>query len=292
MLSSFTLCQPPPSALYPGTAMATERQIQANRTNAAKSTGPRTPAGKPASSQSSTRHNSMASTVVLHGESIGRFDELAAALTLQFDPRNSTEAFLVQTMIVARWRLLRLWGMQTAGFELEMARTAESHPSLTTGPVLAAVAFRNLADNSRVLALQLRLEAAYHREFSRALASLLKLRQTPDSGIPADPPLLVATGTWDDDSQTEPTPTSDPAAESPSSQQVAEVVPTVPAEPIPTLPASPPPVDTCRASTARAGHRPCVNVESPRHGARAAPTSPLTDLLCSSKIALEDLTMQ
>ena len=51
-----------------------------------------------------------------------RFNELAAALILQFKPRNSAETFLVQAMTVARWRLLRMWGIQTAGFQQEMAR--------------------------------------------------------------------------------------------------------------------------------------------------------------------------
>ena len=125
--------------------MATERQILANRANALKSTGPRTAAGKQRSSQNAVVHSLLSSTVVLHGESLGRYNDLAAALILQFQPRNSTESFLVQTMTAARWRLLRLWGMQTAAFELEMARTAESHPSLTTGAVLAAVTFQHLA---------------------------------------------------------------------------------------------------------------------------------------------------
>ncbi len=213
--------------------MATERQILANRANAAKSTGPITPEGKRASSQNA-RHDRIATTVVLKGESMPRFNELASALILQFQPRNSIEAFLVQTMIAARWRLFRLWGMQTAGFELEMARTLSSHPSAGTGAALAAIAFRNLADNSRVLALQLRLETAYSREFNRALALLLKSRQAPDSSVPLDPPLQIATETWDDDSQTEPNFDADPAKDPTCNEQVTPPAPRL--EPIPISP--------------------------------------------------------
>ena len=128
-----------------------------------------------------------------------RFNDLAAALSRQFQPRNSAEIFLVQAMTVARWRLLRIWGIQAAGFQQEMAR---QDPSAGSGAVLAAVTFRSLADNSRVLGLQHRSEAAYDRQYNRALAMLLKLRETPspdpDSSVPS-PPIQLATATWDDD---------------------------------------------------------------------------------------------
>jgi len=70
--------------------MATE--IRANRATAAKSTGPITPEGRRASSQYAGRHHLVSSTVVLKGESVGRFNALAAALILQFQPRNSAES--------------------------------------------------------------------------------------------------------------------------------------------------------------------------------------------------------
>jgi hypothetical protein len=76
--------------------MATERQILANRANAAKSTGPRTARGKKISSQNATVHGLVSTTVVLKGESMRRFNDLAAALILQFQPRNSAESFLVR----------------------------------------------------------------------------------------------------------------------------------------------------------------------------------------------------
>ncbi|HEY4361748.1 MAG TPA: hypothetical protein VGN17_12290 [Bryobacteraceae bacterium] len=181
--------------------MATERQILANRANALKSTGPRTGAGKQRSSQNAAVHSLVSTTVLLKGESLHRFNELASALVLQFSPRNSAESFLVhtllvQTMIAARWRLLRLWGMQTAGFQLEMARTAEFHPGLGAGAPLAAVTSQSLADHSRALALQHRLEVSYFREFNQALSQLQKLRARPDSSGP-DPDIQLDTETWE-----------------------------------------------------------------------------------------------
>ncbi len=180
--------------------MATERQIKANRANALKSTGPVTPEGKRISSKNGALPKLLSGTIVLKGESLRRFNDLAAALILQFQPRNSAEISLVQTMTAARWRLLRIWGIQTAGFEQEMAR---QDPSAGSGAVLAAATFRSLADNSRVLGLQQRFEAAYDRQYNRALAMLLKLREVPDSTAPSYPPIQLATETWDDDFQRE-----------------------------------------------------------------------------------------
>jgi hypothetical protein len=188
--------------------MATERQIQANRANALKSTGPKTPEGKNNSSKNAAIPALISSTIVLKGESIRRYNDLAAALILQFQPRNSAEVFLVQTMAAARWRLLRTWGIQTAGFELEMAKTREkSGDAAGSGAVLAAVTFRNMAENSRVLALQHRFEISYARQYNQALSMLLKLREAPDvscdAGASPQPPVQLATETWDDDFQIE-----------------------------------------------------------------------------------------
>src|SRR5579863_7314253 len=181
--------------------MATERQIQANRANAQKSTGPTTPEGKRISSQNGVLHSLVSGTVVLKGESMRRFNDLAAALMRQFQPRNSAEAALVQIMTAARWRLLRMWGIQTAGFQQEMARQDASAGS---GAVLAAATFRTMADNSRALALQHRFEAAYDRQYNQALTLLLKLRESPDPSAPSGPTIQLATETWEDDFHGEP----------------------------------------------------------------------------------------
>jgi hypothetical protein len=187
--------------------MATERQIKANRANALKSTGPVTPEGKRISSKNAALSGLLSGTVVLKRESRRRFNDLAADLMLQLQPRNSVETSLVQTMTAARWRLLRMWGIQTAAFELEMAKTREESSDADSGAILAAVTFRSLADNSRALALQHRFEAAYDRQYNRALTTLLKLRESPassiqpgpDSGVTSHPLIRLATETWDDD---------------------------------------------------------------------------------------------
>jgi hypothetical protein len=102
--------------------MATERQIQANRANAKRSTGPVTEKGKQASSQYARRHDQLSSCVVLKAESTPLFDELMDSLIEEFQPRTANEAALIETMAVARWKLMRNWIMHTALLELEVVK--------------------------------------------------------------------------------------------------------------------------------------------------------------------------
>jgi hypothetical protein len=104
--------------------MATELQIKTNRENALKSTGPKTPEGKQRSARNATRHRLLARSVVLEGEVLDRFTALLDSLKTLFEPRNCVETALVENMAVARWRQLRLWGMERAGMAEEMQKQA------------------------------------------------------------------------------------------------------------------------------------------------------------------------
>jgi hypothetical protein len=75
-----------------------------------------------------------------------------------------------------------------------MAKTREkSGDAAGSGAVLAAVTFRALANNSRVLALQHRLEVSYGRQYKQALATLPKPSEIPDSSPSSGPPIQLAT---------------------------------------------------------------------------------------------------
>jgi hypothetical protein len=87
--------------------MASDRQIQANRKNAARSTGPRTPLGKARASLNAVRHGLSAHNAVLPHEDQAAYLELQASLEAQFHPQGPVESFLVQQMASAQWRLLR-----------------------------------------------------------------------------------------------------------------------------------------------------------------------------------------
>jgi len=167
--------------------MVTERQIQANRANAQKCTG-QPPEGKRISSKNAALRGLVAGAIVLKGESMRRYNEPAAAVILQFQPRIPRKHSRSRPWPPHRWRLLRTRGTQTVGFELGLAKTREkSSDSSGSRAVLTAVTFRSMADTSRVIALLHRLEVSEGRQYYQAPAMLLKLHEIPNSAAPGFP---------------------------------------------------------------------------------------------------------
>jgi hypothetical protein len=161
--------------------MATEKQIQANRANAKRSTGPVTEEGKQASSQNARRHDQLSSCIVLKAESTPKFDDLMDSLLAEFQPQTANETALVETMAVARWKLSRNWIMHTALLEVE---TIKQDPAAGNAPVITALAFKSLADSSHSLHLLHRYEVSLDRQYSRALNNLLKVRAARNENPP------------------------------------------------------------------------------------------------------------
>ena len=88
--------------------MATIKQIDANRRNALKSTGPRTPEGKAVVALNSLRHGLRARIIVLPGEDRQEFHQLCDDLEAEWQPRSRTEQFYLEQMAVSQWKLTRL----------------------------------------------------------------------------------------------------------------------------------------------------------------------------------------
>ena len=95
--------------------MATEKQTAANRLNAQKSTGPRTPEGRAAVRLNGVTHGLTAETLVLEGESESDFKAVFDSLEAEHQPTTPTEETLVAQLAMATWRLRRVYNME-AGF--------------------------------------------------------------------------------------------------------------------------------------------------------------------------------
>ncbi len=159
--------------------MSSQRRIDSSRANGAKSRGPITPEGKRKSSANSARHGLLSQCIVLEDEVPERFHELLADLTREHNPQTETQLGLVETMAMARWRVMRLWAIEREVIEEEIDRT----PPGENGPAArAGLAFRTLADNGRVLDLLNRYESRLDRQYARALNLLMKLA-SPESPL-------------------------------------------------------------------------------------------------------------
>src|SRR5437879_5386698 len=82
-----------------------EKQQAANRANAVRSTGPRTPAGKARSAQNARSYGFTASTfAVVRLEDLNEVAHLTADLTALYQPVNSQELFALERIRLG-WRI-------------------------------------------------------------------------------------------------------------------------------------------------------------------------------------------
>ena len=106
--------------------MATEKQVQANRRNALKSTGPKTQTGKAVANKNAMRHGLLARDVVIKGEDPEAFNAMQEALVLELTPEGAIEEQLVDRIAAALWRLRRLGRVEADIFEFEAISRAHS----------------------------------------------------------------------------------------------------------------------------------------------------------------------
>jgi hypothetical protein len=204
--------------------MATLKQFEANRRNAQKSTGPKTPEGKAAVSMNSLRHGLRARTVVLPGEDLQEFQQLCDDLEVEWQPQSRTEQFYLEQMAVSQWKLVRL----EVG-EVNIFKNPDSPQNQV--PLL-----------DRFWQAQCRLERSYtrgQRELEGLQASRRNQAPQPEEAMPAPPqaeeaPSMAAAAT------AAPPPTAPPAPAAPAPAAATEVRQAVP----PVRPTPPDSLDT------------------------------------------------
>jgi hypothetical protein len=93
--------------------MPNANRIAANRANAAKSTGPRTPEGKARSSQNARKHTfTPENYAVVRLEEVHAIADLRADLVSCYQPVNSQELFAIERIALAQQSLLRLTALE------------------------------------------------------------------------------------------------------------------------------------------------------------------------------------
>src|SRR5471032_1805788 len=91
-----------------GSSMTSQAQINANRLNSQKSTGPTSPEGKAASSLNALKSGIHAASHIICGEDPAALQALTAAFLLEFQPTGPNQLALVDTLIAAEWTQRRL----------------------------------------------------------------------------------------------------------------------------------------------------------------------------------------
>jgi hypothetical protein len=193
--------------------MATQAQIDANRRNAQKSTGPTTPEGRAAVRLNALKHGLTSELLLPSPEERPNFDHLCEAFHTEYQPVGPTEESLFENLVAAKWRLSRARKSETGFFikrGLELDQTSEVYRDLPANGRLAMIVDSDSASDDTLSKIS-RYEARLERSFYKALS---ELRRAIEQREPAEP--VATKQTQSEDQPPEPTPP--PAANDPTPQ--------------------------------------------------------------------------
>src|SRR5579859_5372781 len=206
--------------------MISERQLEANRRNAAKSHGPITPEGRAAVRLNALKHGFTAAEIILPTvEEKVDFEQFRFAFEAEYKPVGPTEQVLVEDIVISRWRLNRIRKMETGFFAVELDERKEAREkyfSHLDAQAHLAQAICYDAFHTDTYGKMSRYEARFERTFYKALKELQRLQAlraaVSDSG----------NGTVSQDSVSpdpEPAPDPPPPADQASAEEPEPVAP-------------------------------------------------------------------
>jgi hypothetical protein len=171
--------------------MATPAQVQANRLNAMKSSGPTSDVGKAASRFNALKHGIDAKSLTIPGEDPAELETLAHDYHRQLCPAGPLETYFVEAIVKADWDRRRYARIEAQYLRVQFAAlvappvlpavggsskptaTAPQYP--TDAPL--GVIFGNDAKKGNVLEKLFRRQAAAERSYFRALAELRRAQR-------------------------------------------------------------------------------------------------------------------
>ena len=166
--------------------MATQAQINANRKNALKSTGPRSKEGKDAVSQNAVKHGLCANKNVIRNESQEEYKLFRDEMVADLAPAGAMEKMLAERIVSLSWRLKRAEHFQNMvidslmDYEMTICRPFFSKARREAeagdfGLLMGHVINRDFAD-SRTLDLLLMYERRIERSLYKTTEELRKLQ--------------------------------------------------------------------------------------------------------------------
>jgi len=175
------------------TLPVSEKRLAANRANAARSTGPRTPEGKARSAQNALKHGITAATIAVpeldEPDSFANLRESAVDL---YQPADQQELFAFERIALAQQAIFRCAALEAslyrAALELPADPPADSPASAPRATnQLLADSFRNQLESWK---LMLRYQAQAERQYRRAIEDLARL-QVLRHALPNEPTCLT-----------------------------------------------------------------------------------------------------
>src|SRR5258708_4937126 len=177
-----------------------DKQLAANRANAAKSTGPRTPEGKARSSANARTHGFTASTfAVVRLEELDEIARLKQDIVAVYQPVNSQELFALEQLALAQQTMFRAARLESGLFTtcLQPALNDNDAPFRPMCPALAgngdlsldieitraqnrnyalADGFHRMSKQGNSITLFLRYKAQAERLYRRAVEEFNRLK--------------------------------------------------------------------------------------------------------------------
>jgi hypothetical protein len=121
--------------------MTSYRQIEANRRNAFRSTGPITEEGRRRSRCNAVRHGLTAETVIGALEDAEDYQAFEAAIIADYDAQSAVERELVLRLASLLWRLRRATTMETGLFEIQADHLKEFRRARQALPACGEVVY-------------------------------------------------------------------------------------------------------------------------------------------------------
>jgi hypothetical protein len=177
--------------------MTTLKQIEANRRNSRRSTGPRTRTGKAESKLNAMKHGLLAADLVVRGEDPVAFAGVLKNLVDEYQPQGPLEEHLVERVAVCMWRLRRVYRVEAEIFQYEIANIESDNAKdyLETQAVTPGGAFKRDAGREGAISKLSRYEAAIERSLFRALHELQRVQAAREEG--QQPPSIAVDVTVD-----------------------------------------------------------------------------------------------
>jgi hypothetical protein len=168
--------------------MTSYRQIDANRRNALRSTGPKTEAGKQVSRRNAIRHGLTAETVIAALEDAEDYTAFEAAITADYDAQSAVERELVLRLASVLWRLRRATMMETGLFEVQAEylrerRQNSQNLSQSRDVVQAMFGRPELEVHESEIVAQGRMNTAFHNGNIELARCFLRLANLPNFAL-------------------------------------------------------------------------------------------------------------